>query len=200
MTSAEDLRKKLLQTAFRMPMKQTMMSRKSSITNAFVNAVIPVVPPTLEEIEHALAILEIDHDDVRCAYCGDPSNQWDHLRPLVLNRRPTGYISEIANLIPSCTGCNSSKRNQPWRDWMLSQVRLSPTGRKIADVSERIARIARYEQWRAPTKVDFSALVGQEAWDHYWSLCEKVIDELRQCQEVADGMEQKIGAALRKGQ
>lgn len=197
MTSTEEMQRKLLQAAFQMPSVQTMVSRKSSITNAFVNAVIPVIPPTLAEIEKALAMLGMDHNDVRCAYCGDRSTEWDHLRPLVLNRRPTGYVSEIANLVPACGKCNQSKGNKPWRDWMLSQARLSPTGRQIADVSERVARLARYEQWRDPKQIDFASIVGKEAWENYWSLCEKVIDELRQCQEVADGMKQQIGSALK---
>ncbi len=196
MTSTEELRRKLLQDAFQMPSVQTMVSRKSSITNAFVNAVIPVIPPSLEEIEHALEILGMQHDDVRCVYCGDRSTEWDHLRPLVLNRRPTGYVSEIANLVPACGKCNQSKGNKPWREWMLSSARLSPTGRQLADVAERVARLARFEQWRAPMQVNFAAIVGQDAWDHYWSLCERVIDELKQCQAVADAMQEQIAAAM----
>jgi hypothetical protein len=195
MTTDKQLQRQLLK-AFRMPKKQGIMSRKSSITNAFVIAVIPIVPPTLDEIRHALSILEMDHLDVRCAYCGDPSKVWDHLRPLVIKRRPTGYITEIANLLPSCGQCNSSKRNESWRDWMLSQVDLSPTARQIADVSERIARIAKYEQWKTPRKIDFSAIIGHDEWEHYWSLCERIVDEMRQCQDVAKSMKQRIDEAL----
>src|SRR5262245_20280770 len=95
--------------AFRMPSVQTMKSRKSSITNAFVNAIIPTVFPTPEEIEQALVILGMAATDVRCAYCGNPMTEWDHLRPLVQKHRPTGYITEIANLVPSCGKCNQSK-------------------------------------------------------------------------------------------
>src|SRR5437773_5742088 len=98
----EEERHKILAAAFQMPSVQTMVSRKSSITNAFVNAIIPVVPPTVNEIEEALRILEMEPDDLRCAYCGDKASEWDHLRPLVKGRRPTGYISEIGNLVPSC--------------------------------------------------------------------------------------------------
>jgi hypothetical protein len=64
-TPNDELRRKLLASAFQMPSVQTMVSRKSSITNAFVNAVIPVISPTIEEIEKALAILEMDPADVR---------------------------------------------------------------------------------------------------------------------------------------
>jgi hypothetical protein len=82
-TSAEELlRRKLLTAAFQMPAVQTMVSRKSSITNAFVNALIPVIEPTHEEIEEALRILGMVPPEVICAYCGDKMTEWDHLRPL----------------------------------------------------------------------------------------------------------------------
>ena len=65
-TSEKDMRRKMLKAAFRLPSVQTMRSRKSSITNAFVNSVIPVVPkPTLDEIEKALSKLGMDLSNVR---------------------------------------------------------------------------------------------------------------------------------------
>ena len=199
MTTTDDkARRKLLAAAYQMPSVQTMVSRKSSITNAFVNALIPAVPPSLEEIEQALQILHIDPADVRCAYCGDRASEWDHLRPLVIERRPSCYISEIANLVPCCGKCNQSKGNKPWRDWMMSQAKLSPTGRKTPDVSVRFALLEAYEHWRPATKIDLPSLVGQEAWEHYWSLCEGVNAEMRECQNIADKLRAQIAERLLK--
>lgn len=195
-SSLDDIRRKLLEDAFRMPSVQTMVSRKSSITNAFVSAIIPAIPPSVEEIEQALTILGMDPTDVRCAYCGDKATEWDHLRPLVLNRRPTGFISEIHNLVPSCGKCNQSKGNKPWRDWMQSNAKYSPTGRRIADVAGRIAKLEAYEAWRSPTKVDFEAIIGIHGWESYWKLCDDVIGELRKCQEVADSVRARIARAI----
>lgn len=191
----ETQRKRLL-AAFRMPLVQTMVSRKSSITNAFVNALVPSIPPTGDEIAECLAILGMEPDDVRCAYCGDSSTEWDHLRPLVLHRRPTGFVSEIANLVPACGKCNQSKGNKPWRDWMLSSAKRSPTGRMIRDVADRIAKLEAFEHWRTPTKVDIEAIVGHEAWEQYWTLCEDVIAEMSECQVVANKIRDQIAAAL----
>ena len=195
----DDHRRKALATAFQMPSIQTMVSRKSSITNAFVSAIIPVVPPTHEEIEEALRILDMDVGDVRCSYCGDKASEWDHLRPLVLQRRPTGYVSEIANLVPACGKCNQSKGNKEWRKWIVSSARLSPTGRGVSGVAERIDRLEAYERWLVPKKVDFVSILGAEGWEHYWSLCEGVIGEMRRCQEVADGIRAKIADAVMEG-
>jgi hypothetical protein len=197
MTPADELRHKILTAAFAMPSVQTMVSRKSSITNAFVNAVIPTVQPTVDEIEQALKILGMEPTDVRCAYCGDKATEWDHLRPLVLKHRPTGYISEIANLVPACGKCNQSKGNKDWRQWITgTTAKHSPTKRKVANLSERIARLEAYERWRAPTKIDFEAVLGPDEWERYWQLWEAVNAELRKCQEVADLLREKIVVGL----
>jgi hypothetical protein len=110
----------MLMEAFQMPLVQTMVSRKSSITNAFVNSVIPVIQPSLDDIEEALSVLGMVPSNVRCAYCGGEKTTWDHMRPLVLNHRPTGFISEIANLVPSCGTCNSSKGTKKLSEWIQS--------------------------------------------------------------------------------
>ncbi len=188
-----------LRAAFQMPSPATMVSRISSITNAFVGAIIPVIEPTVEEIAEALALLGMSVSDVRCAYCGDKASEWDHLRPLVLDLRPTGYISEIANLVPACGKCNQSKGNKDWRTWILSKTaKLSPTFRGVADVPRRAARLNAYERWKPPTKVDFGSIVGTTNWDHYWSLWESVKKELRDAQHVADALKARIKAGIDK--
>lgn len=198
--SPDSHRRKQLLGCFQMPSVQTMVSRKSSITNAFVSAVIPVIAPSHEEINEALRILGMESHDVRCAYCGDKATEWDHLRPLVLQRRPTGYVSEIANLVPACGKCNQSKGNKPWRDWIVSLARLSPTGRGFGGLAERIARLEVYEQWRSPIRVDFRSVLGEEEWERYWSLCEAVIEHLRECQQVADALRLKVATSLTDGE
>ena len=197
MTLTGEVRRKLLQAAFQMPSVQTMVSRKSSITNAFVNAVIPVIVPATDEIEQALAILGIDPADVRCAFCGDKSSEWDHLRPLVLNRRPTGFVSEIANLVPACGKCNQSKGNKPWRNWIVSKAKHSPTTRSLNNIADRIARLEAYEKWRTPMKVNFEEILGREDWDKYWSLWAAINDSLHQCQDVAELLRKRISEHLR---
>jgi hypothetical protein len=193
--SIEVERERILAAAFRMPSVQTMVSRKSSITNAYVNALIPVIPPTTQEVADALRILCMEPDNVRCAYCGDPSSEWDHLRPLVLNRRPTGYISEIANLVPSCGKCNQSKGNKNWLTWMKSQARLSPTRRGGAVIERRTECLKAYERWKDVQPVNFEGIVGPQAWKEYWDDYDRLIEALRASQKLADHLKQKIREA-----
>jgi len=181
-----------------MPFVQTMLSRKSSITNAFVNSIIPVIQPSSEEVASALRILEIDPGELRCAYCGDKATEWDHLRPLVLKRRPTGFISEIANLVPCCGKCNQSKGNKNWRAWMLSNAKLSPATRGILDLEERVRRLDDYERSREVEPIDFGAIAKSDAWSEYWAMCESVVAALRRSQELAERVKAGVIAQWRK--
>lgn len=153
--------------------------RSSSITNAFINSIIPVVPPCAEEVQQALKILGMTHENFQCAYCGGVASEWDHLRPLVKDKKPTGYISEIHNLVPSCGKCNQSKGNKEWKTWMLSTARLSPTARGIKDISARVKRLEAYENSKAPTKMDFSAIVGQKVWAQHQDNLERIQSLMR---------------------
>ena len=182
--------------AFRMPSAATPVSRKSSITNAFVGALLPAIEPTWQEIAEALRILQLDPHELHCVYCGSRSTEWDHLRPLVLDRRPTGFVSEIANLVPSCNKCNQSKGNKDWRTWMLSKAKWSPTGRGHTDVDERIQRLEEFMKWRIPIRIDFEEIIGESAWQEYWDSCEQVIERMAICQQEADRIKEKAAASV----
>lgn len=130
-----------------MPKKVGITGRKSTITNAFVSAIIPSKEPTDEELIKCLEILELDKNDLRCVYCNEKYSEWDHLRPIVKNKKPTGYISNIYNLVPSCGKCNQSKGNKDWRNWMRSNAPQSPKRKKVKDLDKRFERLEKYERW-----------------------------------------------------
>jgi hypothetical protein len=173
-------------SSFLMPNAVKITGRSSSVTNSFVNSIIPVVTPTVDEVTHALGVLGMTPETVVCAYCGDPMTEWDHLRPLVVNKRPTGYISEIANLVPTCGKCNQSKGNKHWEDWIASTAIRSPHARGIGDLNARIERLRAYVAWREPTKVDFEALAGPELWEQHWANCDALHQLMRTSQDTAD--------------
>jgi HNH endonuclease len=197
MTLLDVTRQQALLLCIRLPPAQTMVARKSTLTNAFVSALIPRIEPTVEEIDEALTILALDPFDLRCAYCGNPYDTWDHLRPLVTARRPTGYITEIANLVPACNRCNSSKGKSHWKEWMFGQAKGSPLYRQIAELESRAVRLTAYENWRQPVKVDFGAILGDADWQQYWSLCDAVVADLQAAQAVADRLQERVVATIK---
>src|SRR6202035_186356 len=127
--------------------------------NAFFNAIIPVHAPTPEDELKALALLEMSPEEICCAYCGDPHTEWDHLKPIIRKKKPTGYITEIANLVPACGKCNQSKGGYEWKLWMLGPAPRSPKTRGIADIDRRIEILSTYERWRQPVRIDFDAML-----------------------------------------
>lgn len=184
---------------FRMPTPMKITGRSSSITNAFINSIIPVIPPTSGEVEEALRVLGMDHENYCCAYCGDTASEWDHLQPLVKDRRPTGYVSELHNLIPSCGKCNQSKGNKDWESWMRSSARLSPATRKVHDLENRIERIRCYERWTKPTKIDFEEIVGADVWSQHWENWSKIQQLMKEAQTLAGQINQSV-AEFRKNE
>jgi hypothetical protein len=180
-----------------MPTPMKITGRSSSITNAFISSIIPVVSPSEEEVKQALEILGMTPETFQCAYCGDNASEWDHLRPLVKNKKPTGYISEIHNLVPSCGKCNQSKGNKEWRIWMLSTAKLSPASRGIEDIQERVKRLEAYENHKAPTKMDFLTIVGSDMWAQHQENLGRVQALLRESQTLAAKINARIANAYK---
>ena len=148
--------------------------------------------PTNEQVKEALKILGMEHDSFQCSYCGANATEWDHLRPLVLNKKPTGFISEIHNLVPACGKCNQSKGNKDWRVWMISGAKLSPKTKGVNDIKIRMERLEFYEQWGIPTKVDFESIVGKERWEKHWANWEIVQSTMREAQALATEINEAV--------
>ena len=180
---------------FAMPKAVRITGRSSSITNSFVNGIVPIIKPTKAQIDEALEVLGMS-DAVVCAYCGDDASEWDHLRPLVQGQRPTGYIHEIHNLVPACGKCNQSKGNKHWREWMFSDARLSPKSKGVVDLDERASIIERYEAWTRPTHVDFAALVGEELWAEHWANHRALLQQMREAENVVERIRERIAAGV----
>lgn len=170
---------------FSMPSGTTITGRASSIRNVFAAAILTAVPPKADEIQQVLAILETDPAKLECAYCGLQATEWDHLRPLVSNGKPTGYTSTIRNLVPSCGKCNQSKGKSDWKDWMRGNAKLSPKTRGIRDIELRISRLERYEAWANCQPIQIQELVSPELWDQYYRLQDEILTKMREAQTLA---------------
>jgi hypothetical protein len=174
----------------RAPLKIT--SRTSSITNSFVQAIIPTVSYSEEQRAEALAKLGMTMEKLSCIYCGSPTTDWDHLRPLVRKSRPTGYISEIKNLVPSCGPCNQSKGAAAWKAWMMGEARGSPTTRGVTDVGDRVSRLEEFVSWGNVSPLSFEDMVPREIWRDYWDQLRVVTEAMRAAQQKATLVRQHI--------
>lgn len=171
---------------FRMPKAVKITGRSSSITNSFVNGIIPRIKPTDEQIAAVLAVLEMNPGNVVCAYCGDAMTEWDHSNPLVIDKQATGFITEIQNLVPACGKCNQSKGNRNWKEWMLSDAPNSPASKGVSDLQKRIERLEDYERCFTPHKLDFKKIVGSELWAEHWANNDAIQEMMKDSQKLSD--------------
>ena len=177
----------------RLPSTTTVTGRSSSITNAFINSIVPTIKPTPAEVIEALRILGMSATTICCAYCGDKHTEWDHFRPIVTAQRPTGYITEIANLVPACGKCNQSKGSSDWESWMRSNAKLSPKSRGIADLEQRVISLRAFSGWRQPTRVDFAAVAGEELWQRHLANWAQIMELLKSSQVLAAQIRTRVG-------
>jgi len=190
---------KNIKSAFKMPNAVKITGRTSSITNSFVNGIIPVINPSESEINKALEILEMTPETVCCAYCGDAMTEWDHFRPLVVDKQPTGYITEIHNLVPACSKCNQSKGNSNWETWMRGSAKQSPATRRIKDMEHRIELLRNYEKWdspKYPTRIDIQKIIGDEKWKKHWDNCNEIKRLMNESQALSNEIQNDIKKSI----
>lgn len=106
--------------------------------------------------------------DKTCAYCGEKATHLDHLFPLISDRKPTGYGSEPANLVPCCSKCNSKKGNFDWEEFMRSSKCEHVVDSKTTDpqmaMENRINTIRSFIETMKPKKIVFDKAT-MEKWD-----------------------------------
>jgi hypothetical protein len=169
-------------------------SRSSSITNSFVQAIIPSIEWTPEEEAEALDILGISKNDFRCAYCGGHATDWDHLRPMVKNKRPTGYFNEIRNLVPACGPCNQSKSGFDWETW----IRKSKRTHDLPDLELRVERLHKFVAWGNLSPIAIEELVDNEAWETHWKNHDAIQNQMKAAQAHASHLKASVKARLKR--
>lgn len=177
---------------FKMPACQNLKDRVSTINNAYATGITPIIQPTDDELLNYYNELEIKEGE--CAYCGGDGNGVDHLKPLVKDGMPTGYITDIHNLVPCCQKCNSSKGSKPFREWYKSDVnlkRLRDLGKDDVFVEERYKKICDYED-KILGPIDYEKIVGEDLWNEYKKRKDILIQQMNEDQEFLDKLKRII--------
>ena len=177
---------------FKMPTKSTLRQRKSTIANAFAISITPYIKPTNKEIENLLELLKID--DGKCVYCLGRATTTDHFRPLVEHSNPTGYISDVNNLVPCCSTCNSSKGKKKWDEWYLSEKnlnRLLSLGLTNIEINERYQILKKYSDI-GEHKLNYKEIVGEDMWNEFLQRKNKLNKMLDENQIFCDRLNLRI--------
>lgn len=175
-----------MKRAFKMPSKQNLKGRSSTISNAFAISITPYIRPSDDELNVYYDLLGIKEG--QCAYCLGDGNGRDHLKPLVDSGMPTGYITDIHNLVPCCQKCNSSKGSKSFGEWYIEEAnieRLKKLGLSKRDIEERYETILEFEKM-IPEPLDYESIVGKGLWDEYKQRRIRLLKELTDNQEFCD--------------
>jgi len=84
--------------------------RRTTINHAFASAIAPSDNFDEDKMNEALKFLgQNPNEDLKCVFCNDYAETWDHLIGLVKDGELRGYGHQIGNLVPCCKQCNSKK-------------------------------------------------------------------------------------------
>lgn len=176
------------------PIKITQ--RISAVTNSFVQSIVPREGLSENELVSLREILgQPAHGPLSCVYCDAEATEWDHLRPLVVARRPSGNRNIFGNLVPSCGPCNHSKGSQDWEKWLQGSAPKSPASRNIADLEQRIAKIRTYASHCDGTAVEVDLYDGDK-YAEYWRKLDLIVAQMREAQLLADELRQSAQIKL----
>lgn len=181
---------------FKMPSKSNLTGRISTINNAFAISITPYIKPSEEEIEEMYKNLKLKENE--CAYCLNEANSMDHLKPLVNNFLPTGYITNIKNLVPCCSSCNSSKGSREFVEWYndeKNRQRLYKRGMTEEKIIERLKIIEEYEK-NVDEPLDYSKILGEKLYKEYKEHRENLEKMLQKEQEFCNKLAEKIQKEL----
>ena len=188
----------------RIPGQVKINHRTSTIRGAFVKALIPSVPFSEEQLGAWAKQLNVDlNNDLICVYCGRHATVLDHFFPAVRKKLPTGFVTDLYNLVPSCSKCNESKSGSYWRDWMERSpapgqlLRLSPQ-----EIEDRISTLGKFEEWIRDkiTIIPFDKLANDELYISFFKDCEDLLDTFKTYQEKADVLKQNIIQKVSNGE
>lgn len=96
--------------------------RRTTINHAFASAIAPNDTYADDVVRKAIVGLGRDPDaDLRCVYCDDLAETWDHVLATVKDSQFSGYGHTIGNLVPCCKPRNSMKGSKAWDSYLAGR-------------------------------------------------------------------------------
>ncbi len=158
----------------------TIMSRKSTFSNAFASALAPHDDYSFAALTEALSELDQGiHDDLTCVYCGKLAETWDHVFNRVVKGEFSGHGHRIRNLVPCCRNCNERKGQKPWDEY-LNKL-------DTADKDERFNRLSAFLSGNSakPTTMDDLREKSPEKLDRYLEIRSQIFLLMAEADQIA---------------
>lgn len=166
-------------SGFNYPTADNIQGRTSTICRSMACTLLKREACTIEKEEEWKKFFP----NKTCAYCGKPANHLDHLFPLIVDRKPTGYGTEPGNLVPCCRECNQPKGNLHWEVYMRSDncnhIGDATTSNPQIAKEKRILNIKEFQTLMPAEKIIIDDLTLQK-WNEILHMFD---DSLKKAQE-----------------
>ena len=161
--------------------------RKTTINHAFASALAPNDQYDEQIIDNALRHLgQNPEEHLKCVYCGNLAETWDHLVGLVKNSEFRGFGHQIGNLVPCCKRCNSKKGSKDWRKFIQIEITDELERGKLEEQLEK--HIQTYAKYLDLDQI--KQKIPQELV-RYNELKEQIFNLMREADEVAQMIRNK---------
>ncbi len=115
--------------------------RRTTINHAFASAIAPSDDFNEKKMNEALKFLgQNPNEDLKCVFCNDEAETWDHLVGLVTNGELRGYGHQVGNLVPCCKKCNSKKGSKEFDKFINEYDKI------YFDKTELIELLSQYQR------------------------------------------------------
>jgi len=158
--------------------------RRTTINHAFASAIAPSDDYDEIKISEALKFLGQNPDeDLKCVFCNDEAETWDHLVGLVKNGELRGFGHQIGNLVPCCKKCNSKKGSKEF-DKFINQYD------NIHINKDKLIELLSMYQTKFAKEIDLD-LLKEKTPDEYKAFL-KVKQEIFDLMKKADNLANKL--------
>ena len=174
----EDIKKKLR--------PHRIHGRKSTLTTAFASAIAPRDDYEPDRVNRVIRDLRQNPSNLKRVFCGKPATSWDHLVPLIKDKKFSGYGHWLGNLVPCCTDCNALKRGVDWRDFLKSQDPSNFHAKKTL----LLRHVEKYGRTKISSR-KIERLCGAEM-RHLDKLRDGIFDRMKEADRVASVIHERL--------
>ena len=160
--------------------------RRTTINHAFASSIAPSDSYDDIKVSEAISSLGQSANSVlKCVYCEDEAQTWDHVVGLVKNNELRGYGHQIGNLVPCCKECNSKKGSKDYKVFIHEH-------NKIRKNKENLINLLSSYQETYSTKLNFEKLKASQEYEDFLIIKDKIFELMKEADLIAEKIRKNI--------
>lgn len=162
--------------------------RRTTINHTFASAIAPSDDYDDEKMNEALKFLNQNpNENLKCVFCGNEAETWDHLIGLVKNGELRGYGHQIGNLVPCCKKCNSKKGSKEFDKFIREYDEIN------SDKTELIELLSEYQR-KFAKEINLELLKDKNPtkYSEFQKVKKEIFELMQKADELAESLRKNI--------